>query len=139
MNIKKLRKDRTTRKGMIVKLDRLFSKLIIERDKKCVQCGSDSQLTCGHVFSRKHYSTRWDFLNCHCQCWPCNYRHVHDTYPYTEWFRKNYGTAAYNRLYKKWNEITDLKLSDLQEIYVAMQRKEYPIIWSHATSPENIV
>jgi hypothetical protein len=106
-----------SRKGWITKLDTIVSHIVIKRDGKCVVCGSGDQLTCGHVFSRKHFSTRWDLLNCHCQCWPCNYKHVHDTYPYLQWFRNRFSQEVLDQLYEKFNSETHLKAHDLASLY----------------------
>lgn len=62
-------------------LDREFSLYIRLRDTmpngmfRCISCGNIkpfSEADCGHFFSRKHGSTRWDEDNCHAQCIKCN-------------------------------------------------------------------
>lgn len=62
-------------------LDREFSLYIRLRDTmpngmfRCISCGNIkpfSEADCGHFFSRKHGSTRWDEDNCHAQCIRCN-------------------------------------------------------------------
>jgi hypothetical protein len=58
------------------KLDIVFSKYIRKRDegKPCITCGKpwDSTAQCGHVFSRRHLSTRWEERNANSQCCGCN-------------------------------------------------------------------
>lgn len=58
------------------KLDVLFSKYVRLRDylKPCVTCGKpwEPNFQCGHVFSRRHLSTRWDDQNANAQCPGCN-------------------------------------------------------------------
>ena len=76
---------KTARQRVVKRLDDITSKYIRERDAKCVQCQSTENLTNGHVFSRRSYSTRWDISkdgNCHCQCWGCNFKHSKDNYDY---------------------------------------------------------
>ena len=62
-------------------LDKEFSLYIRLRDTmpngmfRCISCGNIkpfSEADCGHFFSRKHGSTRWDEDNCHAQCIRCN-------------------------------------------------------------------
>ena len=72
---------KTTRKGWVRKLDHLVSQLVIARDGKCIVCGTTQNLTCGHLFSRVAYSTRWDLDNCYAQCLSCNLKHEYDPYP----------------------------------------------------------
>lgn len=107
-----------TRRGLIKKLDSIVSKIVIAREKKCVQCGSTQNLTCGHIFSRSHYATRWNLDNCHAQCWPCNYKYKNqDTVSYFLWYQNKVGKKKVNKLYKKWKEITHFKDFELVEMY----------------------
>lgn len=112
--VKKKKKD--SRKSIIKRLDSLVSKIVINRDRFCVQCGSTTQLTCGHLFSRRMYSLRWDLRNVFCQCWPCNFRHTHNPQPYTHWFINKLGIEHYNTLYENSRKLTHLKDKDLLEI-----------------------
>jgi hypothetical protein len=53
--------------------DKKFSKLIIERDKKCLCCGTNKKrLNCSHYWNRQHYSTRYNFDNCIALCVSCH-------------------------------------------------------------------
>ena len=69
-----------TRSKLIKKLDKVFSLYIRQRYAKneiaqCFTCGKKAhwkKLQCGHFQSRKHYSTRWDEINCQVQCAGCN-------------------------------------------------------------------
>lgn len=53
--------------------DSKFSKFIINRDKKCLRCGSTSMLTCSHFHGRANFSTRYEPLNCITLCLDCHY------------------------------------------------------------------
>ena len=123
MNVKELKKDRTTRKGWIRKLDKLMSQLVIKREPRCVTCGTDKKLTCGHLFSRVAYSTRWTKANCHTQCLSCNFRHEHDAYPYTRWFLKTYGETSYDALHLMYETPVQYKTYQLKELYEELKSK----------------
>ncbi len=108
-----------TRKALIKKLDTLVSQRIREIEPACVTCGSTDKLGAGHVFSRKAYSTRWDLMprgNVHTQCWPCNYRHVRDQYPYFQWYINQFGQIAFESLRERFHTIVKLKDADLEKL-----------------------
>jgi len=117
MTIEELRKDRTTRKGWIRKLDKLMTDIVRLKYKKCVTCGASGNLDCGHLFSRVAYSTRWEMLNCAAQCKSCNFRHEHDSYRYTRWFMETYGQRAYDDLHLMYETPVHLKTHHLKEMY----------------------
>lgn len=52
--------------------DSRFSKLIINRDKKCLRCGTTYMLTCSHFHGRANYATRFEPLNCITLCTTCH-------------------------------------------------------------------
>lgn len=101
----------------MLKLDKLVSQIVNKRDEKCVTCGSIEQPTCGHLFSRSHYSTRWDLMNCFKQCWPCNFKHEFDWKPFNDWFENKFGKEAMLELYNKWKTVKKWKTYELQELY----------------------
>ena len=104
------------RKTLVKKLDKVVSEIVKARDKRCVVCGSIERLGCGHLFSRRNYSTRWDLSNCHAQCWPCNFRHEFDWEPYRAWFVKEYGQEEYDYLYDEYRSIKKWKNWELEEL-----------------------
>lgn len=109
-----------SRVALVRKLDTVFFRYIRERDKKCVVCGSTDRLTCGHLFSRIAHSTRWSELNCHAQCWPCNYKHEFDPYPMTSWFIKKFGQDTYDKIHLEYatpRKFKDFELEELIEKY----------------------
>lgn len=112
-----------SRKTLVKKLDKVLSKYIRARDKRCVVCGSTERLTNGHLFTRRAYSTRWTELNCHCQCWGCNYRHEFDFYPYQNWFVKKYGQEVYDELYREYRTPRKFRNSDLIELIELYEEK----------------
>ena len=86
------------------KLDSVFSLYIRKRDEyKCVICWSIENPQNWHLFSRVNLSTRWDEINCNCQCASCNILHENDSKPYTDWFIKNYWQCMYDDLRDRWH------------------------------------
>lgn len=118
------------------KLDEVHSKYIrMAGANKCVVCGSTERPTCGHMFSRRHMSTRWDIHhggNCYVQCWTCNFHHgglgkpgmgPSDKYPYWKWFIDRYGQDALDKLYHRHRIIRQWTLDELREMYEFMMRE----------------
>ena len=86
-------------KSLKKECDHLMSLYVIQRDKRCIVCGSLKNLTNGHLFTRRYNAIRWSKINCNSQCLGCNFRHEFDPYPYTHWFLTKYGQDAYDRLH----------------------------------------
>lgn len=105
-----------TRKGLVRKLDKLVSQIVIARDKRCVCCGTTQNLTGGHLFSRVAYSTRWDLNNVFAQCLSCNLRHEYDSFPLTNFYIKRFGWEAYEKLHQKYGQVAKYKDFQLQEL-----------------------
>ena len=112
---------KTARQRVVKRLDDVTSKYIRERDAKCVQCQTTENLTNGHVFSRRSYSTRWDISkdgNCHTQCWGCNFKHSKDNYDYFKWYVDIFSKDAFENLrfrYKQTKKYTTIELEELYE------------------------
>ena len=83
-NKKKEQKTKRTpqkkKSNLIDKLDKVFSAYIRLRDAmpsgyfKCISCGQIKpfeQADCGHFFSRRHHSVRFDEDDCHAECRHC--------------------------------------------------------------------
>ena len=96
--------------------DKYFSLYIRARDGRCVNCGTTEQLTCGHLFSSAHYSTRWDERNAFCQCTGCNLKHEHDPYPLIAYYLSLHSQEDLDRLHAKWSTATKLTTNDILEI-----------------------
>tara|TARA_R110000765_G_scaffold184249_1_gene290054 strand:+ start:1966 stop:2361 length:396 start_codon:yes stop_codon:yes gene_type:complete len=73
-------KKKISRSKVVKKLDTIFSQYIRKKNTDqekatCFTCGKVDEwknLQCGHFQSRRHYSTRWDEVNCQVQCAGCN-------------------------------------------------------------------
>ena len=116
-------KKKRGRKALITKLDKIFSKYIRARDIKCVVCGSEDHLQCGHLLSRINYSTRWDEKNANCQCGHCNIIHNNNPGPYMLWFIETYGKKELHKLTKQYNEKIKYKNSDIKELIEVYTKK----------------
>lgn len=113
-----------TRKGLIKKLDTIFSEYIRRRYAKneistCVTCGKKDHwknLQAGHFMSRKHYSTRWDEENVEVQCQACNVFRYGEQYL----FAKHLGVKKADMLLSKSREMikfSDYELQEMIDIY----------------------
>ena len=110
-------KSKTDRKKLIKMLDKLVSEYIRNRDMRCVICHTKERLTNGHLFSRTHYSTRWDVHeggNCACQCGPCNMSHEFNAGPFTSWYINKFGIEMYDTLLQRHNKVSKLKDAQLE-------------------------
>ena len=117
MIVKELGKDRTTRKSLVRKLDKIVSEIVILRDGKCICCGTDKRLTCGHLFSRVAYSTRWDLGNCYAQCLSCNFRHELDAYPMINKVISLRGVEFVDDMHRLYTHAEPVKTWQMKEIY----------------------
>ncbi len=107
---------KTYRQLLIEKADTLFSDIVVSQYDWCVTCGSYNRPTCGHVFTRGHYSTRWDLDNAARQCWPCNFKHEFNPYPLIRWYLETKGKTALDELEKRHTTIRKWKNSDLEKL-----------------------
>lgn len=115
--INKLRKDRTTRKGLIRKLDKIVSEIVRLRDGACFICGTKENLCCGHLFSRVAYSTRWDLNNVFASCYSCNFRNEFDPYPMMNKVIELRGIEFVDDLHRQYETPVILKDFHLKEMY----------------------
>lgn len=97
----------THRRKLTKELDNLFSELIRRTgsDKlginKCYTCGYTTHwknLHCGHYFSRRYFSIRWDINNAKPQCPECNITKHGNLKVYKERLINEIGNENYNRL-----------------------------------------
>ena len=108
-----------SRKTLVRNLDKAVSEYIRQRDKWCVQCGTSENLTNGHIFTRKNYSTRFDISddgNCHTQCWSCNFKHGFDQWPYFRWYIDKFGQEKFDELRRRHKTVQKFKNHDLKEL-----------------------
>ena len=86
-------------------LDSIFSQYIRLRDADengfilCCNCGRRihwAEATNGHYVKRRHRTLRWDELNCHAECGPCNMADVN--LGYSEYMASRYGPDVFRIL-----------------------------------------
>ena len=110
---------KSERSKLVTKLDTACSKYIRLRDGECVICGNVNDANNGHLFTRNAHSTRWDITedgNCHQQCWPCNYAHEMDPYPYINWYIKKFGQEKYDALRFRFKTPRKFSEAELEEM-----------------------
>lgn len=128
------------RDQLVRRIEKLHPQLIVAQDNyRCVTCGSLSQPTCSHIFTRAFKSTRWDIEpdgNCHCQCWSCNFRHggtgrrgPSDKYPYFKWYIGKFGMDKLNELHRRHNTQKKWRVTELQELRDEIVRRLKALGW----------
>lgn len=90
------------RKKLVREADKVAALYVKKRDGRCLVCGASTDLTCGHLFSRAHYSTRWIEENLYTQCKGCNLLHEHDPYPLLQVAIRKYGKKKIDTLHRKF-------------------------------------
>lgn len=113
-----------SRKGLINKLDRIFSEYIRKRDAnkkgicKCITCQREfmwNELDAGHFISRKEMNTRWDERNVAAQCHYCNRFRFGEQFKFSMALDKQ-SRGLSKRLFNKSKEIVKHSMIDLQEM-----------------------
>lgn len=112
-----------SRKGWIRKLDNLVGDIVKQRDMTCVCCGSSSNPTSGHLFSRVAYATRWDLDNCFQQCVNCNLKHEYDPYPLMKYATNLLGQDKIEEIHFRWNHPKKFKDFQLEELYHELEKE----------------
>lgn len=115
------RKTKSELKRLEDEVWRLQSKMVRLRDKKCVQCGATEKLTQGHIISTKMAATRYDWLNVHCQCSTCNYRHQFSPDLYQAWFVGKYGGSAFVELSQKAHQPHKFTKDELERLKMGFE------------------
>jgi len=121
--IKKMAK-KLTRSKIVKKLDAVFSQYIRLKDSvdgmaTCFTCGKQDhwkKLQNGHFQSRKHYTTRWDEMNCQVQCAGCNVFKYGEQYIFGVNLDQKYGPGTSNELFIKSRQsikFADFELEDM--------------------------
>ncbi len=89
----------------IDKNDQIFSKMIRERDGKCVMCGDTQRKSeCSHFWGRGHKSTRFDGENAEYLCFTCHMENEGNKQgKYREYKLKTLGKKKYEALERRTN------------------------------------
>jgi hypothetical protein len=113
-----------SRSKLIKKLDTVFSLYIRQRYSineisKCFTCGKEDhykKLQCGHFQSRKHYSTRWDEINCQVQCAGCNVFKYGEQFIFGKNLNSEFGEGTSEALYLKAKQIIKFSNNNLEDL-----------------------
>ena len=72
---------------------------------ECFTCGKvahyKDNMQCGHFQGRKHYSTRWDTMNCQVQCKSCNVFKYGEQFIFGQRLDAKYGEGTADKLQQK--------------------------------------
>lgn len=101
-------------------LDRIFSEYIRRRDGGvCFTCGKQDdwkRMQNGHFVTRSANSTRFDEVNCNCQCVGCNVFKYGNMVAYSINIVRKYGPGMIERLHKKGQQVKQWTVPELQEM-----------------------
>tara|TARA_R100001369_G_scaffold34762_2_gene59867 strand:- start:2415 stop:2804 length:390 start_codon:yes stop_codon:yes gene_type:complete len=117
-------KKKLTRSKLVKKLDSIFSQYIRQKDADnnmatcftCDKVDDVKSLQNGHFQSRKHYSTRWDEVNCQVQCPKCNVFNYGEQFVFGSKLDSKYGEGTARRLHIKAQKIVKLSDNDIEEM-----------------------
>ena len=113
-----------SRKGLVKKLDKLFSEYIRTRYAmddmvRCITCNTIrhwKEIDAGHFCSRRHYSTRWNSTNVQNQCKKCNGFMGGENYLFGKYLDKTHGVGTADELIKLSRQITKFTDQDLKDM-----------------------
>ena len=113
-----------TRSKLVKKLDAIFSTYIRRKNSiddiaECFTCGKKDhykKLQNGHFQSRRHYSTRWDEVNCAVQCAGCNVFKYGEQYLFATKLDAKFGEGTARRLHIKAQQIVKISDFELEEL-----------------------
>ena len=120
-------KKKLSRSKLIKKLDTIFSLYIRLKNStdemvECFTCGKvahyKDNMQCGHFQSRKHYSTRWDEINCQVQCKSCNVFKFGEQFIFGQRLDAKYGEGTAAKLLQKARKIVKLSTNDIELLII---------------------
>ena len=113
-----------SRSKIVKKLDTVFSIYIRQKESvndiaTCFTCGKQDhwkKLQNGHFQSRKHYSTRWDEINCQVQCAGCNVFRYGEQYKFSLGLDQKYGEGTAEMLLIKAKQVFKISDDELEDL-----------------------
>lgn len=121
-----------SRSSLVAKLDKVFSQYIRLRDAmpggvfRCISCGRIlpiEKADCGHYFSRRHMSTRFDEDNCNAECSFDNRFNAEHMVGYRENLIKKIGLQRFQLLSVRANETKKWSCFELEVLIKHYQGK----------------
>ncbi len=113
---------RPKRKGLINKLDKVFSELIRQRGA-CERCGNTQTLQTSHIYSRTYQYLRWDEENAHCLCAKCHFWWHKNPAEAGEFLLTTHGSDRVAELKRRRNMVVKRTDNELQALYEDLKRK----------------
>lgn len=115
-----------TRGKLVKKLDAIFSQYIRRKNSEgeygtCFTCNKQDEwkrLQNGHFQSRRHYSTRWDDINCQIQCPKCNVFNYGEQFLFAQKLDAKFGVGTARRLHIKAQQTVKYSDSDIEEMII---------------------
>jgi 5-methylcytosine-specific restriction endonuclease McrA len=115
---------RTPRQKIKTKLDKLFTQMVMFRDKRtCEKCGrSDTQMQTSHIVGRTNLHLRWNLNNAMCLC---AYHHLHwwhaKPLEAAKWFQDKY-PDRFHYLETENQKTVKYSTADLEEVYDGLKQ-----------------
>ena len=117
-----------TKKGLMLKLDKLVKEMAFARDGKCVTCPiwadikpdhrPSNVMQPGHFITRGAKTVRWDLRNVYQQCKTCNFLHEHRSSVMASYVVEYLGKKSFDALVFLGNQNKpSIKKWELEEIY----------------------
>jgi len=111
------------RKRLVKQLDATVREWVLRDGARCVVCHGTTRLQCGHLFSRTHYSTRWDRRNVYAQCAGCNKLHNYDWFPMYEAACEVWGRDEISMMHFTFRKPKQFSNAELRTLLVAWRAK----------------
>ena len=118
--------------SLVSKLDKVFSQYIRLRDAmpsgvfRCISCGQIkpiSKADCGHFYSRRHMSTRFDEDNCNAECSYCNRFNAEHLKGYQDNLIRKIGLQRFELLSVRVNETKKWSCFEIETLIKHYQNK----------------
>lgn len=119
-------KERQSKDSYLNKqLDKLWSQAVRKRGY-CEYCGKrppEVVLHAHHIFSRRHFATRWDIQNGISLCNGCHLYKAHkDIQEFADWVTQHYGPDYIDDLRQKSRQMFDLSKEEKTELIEQLKK-----------------
>ena len=121
-----LKKKRSGDAYLNKQLDILWSKVIRQKGY-CEYCGKkppEVVLHAHHIFSRRHFSTRWDVTNGVCLCNGCHLYKAHkDIQEFSDWVAEHFGPILIQEIRERAHQEADFSKDDKLKMIENLKEK----------------